>query len=159
MSMERTWKVSVGEVQLGDMPQNTLRFALILRASLFHITDDFTIMTLLKFLHTPLNGVPQKCFQSAPALAKGGPAHEPQKSKLKWAIVPKVLLLQFYLYKLVEINWLKLLFKSIYNVSPFLLVCVGNISFAAVSLLTKCTKHCMACRNSQKYVSSCHIEH
>jgi len=26
-----------------------------------------------KILHTPLNGAPQKCFQSGPALAKAGP--------------------------------------------------------------------------------------
>jgi len=27
---------------------------------------------------------------------------------------------------------------------------IGNISIAAVSLLAKCTKHCMTCRSSQK---------
>jgi len=35
-------------------------------------------MALLKiFLHKPLSGAPQKCFQSGPALAKAGPVGPP----------------------------------------------------------------------------------
>jgi len=74
MSMERTWKVFAGEVKLGGMPPDTPRLALLLRASLFHITHDFYHNDpRQKFLHTPLNGAQQKCFQSGPALANAGP--------------------------------------------------------------------------------------
>jgi len=48
MSLKRIWKVSAGEVKLGGMPTDIHRLALLLRASLFHITHDFTIMTLFK---------------------------------------------------------------------------------------------------------------
>ena len=78
MSMERTWKVSAGEVKLGGMLPDTPRLALPLRASLFYITHDFyhyDLMTILKVLHTPLNGAQQKGFQPGPALAMAGPVH------------------------------------------------------------------------------------
>jgi len=74
---------------------------------------------------------------SAPSPTRGGcsptavpgPArvygpHEPQSSKLKRTIIHKDFIVKFYLYSLVQINWLKLLFQSLYNVSPFLLVSV-----------------------------------
>ena len=60
--------------ETGAMPPNTLSFALILRTSLFNITQDFYHYDpRQKFLHTPLNGAPQKSFQSGPTLAKVGP--------------------------------------------------------------------------------------
>jgi len=51
MSMERTWKVSAGEVKHGGMVSDTLKLVLHLPASLFHITHDFyhyDLITLLK---------------------------------------------------------------------------------------------------------------
>jgi len=56
---------SAGEVKLGVMP----------KTSLFHINDfdHYDSMTYQKFLHGPMSGAPQKCFQSGPALAKAGP--------------------------------------------------------------------------------------
>ena len=44
-------------------------------ASPFNITDflHYDLMHLLKKFCTPLSGVPQKCFQSGPALASAGP--------------------------------------------------------------------------------------
>jgi len=69
----------VGEVQLGGMPPDTPRLALLLRASFFHITHYFYHYDPpQKFLHTPLDGAPQKCFQLGPALAKAGPDSFPQ---------------------------------------------------------------------------------
>jgi len=62
------------------MPPDTSRLALPLRASLFHITHDFYhygLMTLLNFLHTPLSGATQKCFQSGTAPAKAYPGGQP----------------------------------------------------------------------------------
>jgi len=41
MSMQRTWKVSAGEVKLGGMAPDICKLALHLPASLFHITLDF----------------------------------------------------------------------------------------------------------------------
>ena len=41
MSMERIWKVFAGEVKLGGVPPDTPRLALLLWASLFHITHGF----------------------------------------------------------------------------------------------------------------------
>ena len=54
------------------------RLTLSLQVSLFHITHNFYHYDdpPQKFLHTPLNGAPQKCFQSGPALAKAGPGSE-----------------------------------------------------------------------------------
>ena len=52
MSMQRTWKVSAGEVKLGGMAPDNSKLVLHLPASLFHITHDFyhydLVMTLLK---------------------------------------------------------------------------------------------------------------
>ena len=49
MSMERIWTVSAGEGKLGGMTPDTLKLALHLPASVFHITHDFyhyDLMTL-----------------------------------------------------------------------------------------------------------------
>jgi len=51
MCMERTWKISAGEVKLGGMPPDAPRVALPFQASLFYITHDFyhyDLVTLLK---------------------------------------------------------------------------------------------------------------
>ena len=58
-------EASAGEVKLGVIP----------KTSLFHINDSdhYDLMSYQKFLHTPLSGTPQKCFQSGPALANAGP--------------------------------------------------------------------------------------
>jgi len=58
-------EVSAGKVKLGVIP----------KTSLFHINDSdhYDLMPYQKFLHTPLSGAPQKCFQSSPTLAKVGP--------------------------------------------------------------------------------------
>jgi len=46
------------------------------KTSLFHINDfnHYDLMLYKEFLHTPLSGAPQKCFQLGPALAKASPA-------------------------------------------------------------------------------------
>jgi len=82
MSVQRTWKVSAGELKLGDVSQTTLAWHCSCRVSLFHITHDFCnyeLVPLFKFLHAPLNGAPQKCFQSGPAIAKAGPVEGGQR--------------------------------------------------------------------------------
>jgi len=74
--MERTWKVSAGEVKLGGMLQTRpLNWHYIFRSRSFTSLMISTIMTPFKnFLHKPLSRTPQKCFlQSGPALAKAGP--------------------------------------------------------------------------------------
>jgi len=50
MSMERTWEVSAGEVELGGMTPDTPKLVLHLPASLFHITHDFYHYVLMTFL-------------------------------------------------------------------------------------------------------------
>jgi len=70
ISVERTWKVSSAEVKLRGIPPETLTLYCPFRASRFHITHDFynfDLMAILKFLHTPLSGPPQKFFQANPA--------------------------------------------------------------------------------------------
>jgi len=55
-------------------------------------------MRPLKFLHTPLSGAPQNCFQSGPALDKAGPEQEhtynlkagPAPGILTWVTVTRV---------------------------------------------------------------------
>ena len=64
----------------------------------------------------------------------------------------KFLLLLFYLCSLVQINWLKLLFQSFYDASPHFWETSDKISIVAVSLLAQCSKYCLSCRNSPKYV-------
>jgi len=51
--------------------------ALPFPALIFHITHDFCdydLMPSSNISAQPLNGAPQKCFQSGPALAKAGSA-------------------------------------------------------------------------------------
>jgi len=51
ISMQRTWKVSVGKMKLEGMPPETLRLTLAIQVSLFHITHNFyhcDLMTLHK---------------------------------------------------------------------------------------------------------------
>jgi len=52
---------------------------LIPPTSLYHINDfdHHHLMPYQKFLHAPLSGAPQKCFQSGPALVKAGPVIKP----------------------------------------------------------------------------------
>jgi len=76
ISVERTWKVSSGEVKLRGMAQDT-SLALPFPALIFHITHDFCdydLMPSSNISAQPLNGAPQKCFQSGPALVKAGSA-------------------------------------------------------------------------------------
>jgi len=76
ISVERTWKVSSPEVKLRGIPPETLAWHCPFRASRFHITHDFynfDLMAILKFLHTPMSGPPQKFFQSNPTRDLSGP--------------------------------------------------------------------------------------
>ena len=68
------------------------------KISFFHMNDSnhYDLMTYQKILHTPLSGIPQKCFQSGPALAKAGPGKRGGwglKSRLELVILTK----KFYL--------------------------------------------------------------
>jgi len=60
-------EVSAGEVKMGSCPRPC--------SFTFNDFDHYDLMPYQKFLHTPLSGAPQKCFQSGPALAKAGPEH------------------------------------------------------------------------------------
>jgi len=75
--MERTLKVSAGEVKLGGMTPDTPKLALHLLVSLFNIIHDFyhcDLMTSSKISAHATEWGPAKVLQSGSALAKAGPA-------------------------------------------------------------------------------------
>jgi len=73
MSVERTWKVSAGEVRPGGMPPDTPSLALPFSGLALSHHSWFLWLWLdapLKNFCSRHSGAPQKCFQSGPHLLR-----------------------------------------------------------------------------------------
>ena len=92
----------------------------------YTITNNLSPYTVLRPL--PRFSAMSRYFPAGPTRGGGSRAAVPGPMNLKLKNEIGNYAQSFYcynfVYSLVQINWLKLLFQSLYNVSPFILVCV-----------------------------------